>query len=260
MVQPDDSVLYGFFGSEEFLAFARDYPAHSVQPLHHHDVPQLLHAARGVMRMTTPTGYWVIPPGRGVWIPALMPHEIKMVGPVSMRTIYIGGDRGKQSVEKCSVIEVSALLRELIEALAIREPVAPEPCPRRHALGELMLIELTRAERLDLHVPMPADARLRRVCAAVLAHPERATTLEELADRFGASARTLRRLFHQSLGMSYATWRQQARLVEALALLSDGRPVAAISRELGYASPSAFTAMFKRVFGSPPRAVHANSG
>jgi AraC-like DNA-binding protein len=250
-------VLYAFFGSEELLVLACDYPAGSVQTVHRHDVPQLLHAARGVMRMTTPTGYWVIPPGRGVWISAFVPHEIRMVGPVSMRTLYLGGASGQQLGQQCSVIEVASLLRELLEALATTDGVLRGDVPRHRVLSELALIELSRAQRLDLHVPMPTDARLRRVCAAVLAHPERPVTLEELAEQSGASPRTLRRLFQDSLGMSFAVWRQQARLVEALALLGEGRPVAAISRELGYASPSAFTAMFKRMVGSPPTAASA---
>jgi AraC-like DNA-binding protein len=205
------------------------------------------------MRMATPDGYWVIPPGRGVWIPAFMPHEVRMVGAVSMRTLYVGCSIGPELASECAVVDVPPLLRHLLEQLAGAEPPAPEERPRRHALEDLVLIEIGRLQRLRLHVPLPADPRLRKLCDAVLASPDASRTLEDLEAVAGASARTLRRLFQQELGLSFAAWREQARVVEALARLEEGRPVSAVSRELGYAAPSAFTAMFKRVFGKSPR-------
>ncbi|MFT4047728.1 MAG: hypothetical protein QM661_13690, partial [Solimonas sp.] len=55
-----------FLDAGRTLGFALDYEAGALQPRHCHDAPQLLHAARGVMRVTTPQGYWVVPsPPRG---------------------------------------------------------------------------------------------------------------------------------------------------------------------------------------------------
>jgi AraC-like DNA-binding protein len=249
----DEIPLYPFFGSERLLVFAHDYEAGSMQHRHRHDVPQLLHAARGVMRMATPSGYWVIPPGRGVWIPAFLPHEIRMVGPVSMRTLYVGCPIDLRLAAECAVVGVPPLLQNLLAQLAGTEPPSPEERPRRQTIEDLVLIEIGRLERLRLHIPLPTDPRLRRLCDAIVAAPETNRTLEELADEVGASARTLRRLFQQELGMSFAGWREQACVVEALARLEEGRTISAVSRELGYAAPSAFTTMFKRVFGKSPR-------
>jgi AraC-like DNA-binding protein len=50
------------------------------------------------------------------------------------------------------------------------------------------------------------------------------------------------------------------RLVEALSRLALGHSVAAVARELGYASPSAFTAMFRRTLGATPRAYLRRAG
>ena len=46
--------------------------------------------------------------------------------------------------------------------------------------------------------------------------------------------------------------RQQARLLRALELLAEDRPVTSIALDLGYESPSAFIAMFRRAVGSTP--------
>lgn len=52
--------------------------------------------------------------------------------------------------------------------------------------------------------------------------------------------------------MSPARWVQQARLLHAVTLLAAGTPVTAVAGALGYATPSAFTAMFRRTLGTTP--------
>ena len=64
--------------------------------------------------------------------------------------------------------------------------------------------------------------------------------------------RTFTRTFRKETGMSFATWRQTVRLMEALSRLATGDPVTTVALDVGYSSPSAFTAMFRRAFGVPP--------
>lgn len=66
------------------------------------------------------------------------------------------------------------------------------------------------------------------------------------------SRRTLARRFRSETGMTIAAWRQQARMMEALARIGEGAPVTAAAFEVGYDSASAFSAAFRRVFGCPP--------
>ena len=73
-----------------------------------------------------------------------------------------------------------------------------------------------------------------------------------MAKQVAASPRTLERLFQKETGMTFGRWRQQLRLLHALRLLAAGRPVSAIALEVGYDSPSAFIAMFKRTLGTTP--------
>ncbi len=252
-MESEDVPLYPFFGGGRTLVFAHDYAAGSLQHCHRHNAPQLLHAARGVMRVTTPGGYWVIPPNRGVWIPAFMPHEIRMVGPVSMRTLYVDVSAAPARAMECAVVAVPPLLHHLLEELALADPRNPAPSsPRHQAMEDLVLIEIAQLEHLPLSVRMPRDHRMVKLCAALLEHPGDPSTLDDLAHRIGASTRTLRRLFQQEVGMSFVAWRQQVRLMEALARLAEGQQILRVSRDLGYAAPSAFVAMFKREMGCPP--------
>jgi AraC-like DNA-binding protein len=92
------------------------------------------------------------------------------------------------------------------------------------------------------------------MCNALLAEPANTQTLGEWAQRAGASERTLARLFEKELGMSFGQWRQQARLAHAAPLIARGMPLSQVADQLGYASQSAFTAMFRKTFGCPPTA------
>lgn len=52
--------------------------------------------------------------------------------------------------------------------------------------------------------------------------------------------------------MSFAEWRQQARLVHSLEKLAQGDTVGNVADALGYATASNFIAMFRRAFGETP--------
>ncbi len=64
--------------------------------------------------------------------------------------------------------------------------------------------------------------------------------------------RTFTRMFRRETHMSFAAWRQHVRLMEALSRLATGEPVTAVAFDVGYNSPSAFTAMFRKAFGAAP--------
>lgn len=232
-------------------AKARNYRSGET-PFHSHLRAQLIYAGSGVMRVETKEGCWVVPPVRGVWIPANTAHRVIMLGPVKMRTLYIRPDALPRSPDYCCLLEVSPLLRELILAL-LDEPLAYERTGRGGRITALILCELRFLKVPALHLPMPGEQRLHRLCQAIIANPESRNTLETLAEQQATSSRTLARQFQHETGMSFRQWRQQARLVEALGHLANHVPVALIAEKLGYRSASAFTAMFRRTLGSEPR-------
>ena len=100
---------------------------------------------------------------------------------------------------------------------------------------------------------MPRDARARRLARALLADPAQPVPLDRLTAGAGASGWTLERLFLAETGMTIGQWRGRLRLVRAVEQLAAGQPVTAVAGALGYATPSAFTAMFRAQLGGPPR-------
>ena len=219
---------------------------------HHHEWGQLVFSFSGVVRVSTERHTFLVPPSRAVWIPRGVVHAVTAVERCDLRTLYLLEPPSAEACwEGCRVLEVSPLLRELVVALAALS--AEVASPREAWLAALIRDELAQARSLRLGVDLPRDKRLRRLCEAMLEAPQRHARLEDWATEAGASARTISRLFRQELGSSYAQWRQQALLAHALRLAARRHPMQLIAAELGYASPSAFSAMVTRTVGMPPR-------
>ena len=230
-------------------AAAFEYADGTVLAAHAHPRAQLVYAVSGTMTVFTEAGVWVVPPQRAVWVPAESRHEIRMSGTVAMRTLYLGRGTPHDSADRCFVVSVRPLLRELILE-CVRLGGRHER--RRSALEGLLLDELREASVAPLYLPEPHDDRLVRITRALRADPGDARSLDEWARVVGAGTRTLARLFLAETGLSFRAWRQQARLLGSLELLAQGVPVARVSSELGYSSTSAFIHMFRRALGVTP--------
>ena len=70
----------------------------------------------------------------------------------------------------------------------------------------LILDELHHEQSLPLHLPMPRDRRLRRLCTTLLERPGDPRTLEEWAQSASASPRTLARLFVAETGLTFGAF------------------------------------------------------
>lgn len=56
--------------------------------------------------------------------------------------------------------------------------------------------------------------------------------------------------------MTFAQWREQARLLHALRRIAEGDKLIEVAMDCGYSSPSAFAAMFRRHFKTPPSSFY----
>ncbi|MFE7741087.1 helix-turn-helix domain-containing protein [Nocardia sp. NPDC057455] len=107
-------------------------------------------------------------------------------------------------------------------------------------------------KRIPIGARVPTDPRARQVADALAADPADPRTLAEFAVHVAASPRTLARLFVSQTGLGFGQWRTQARLAASLPLLAAGLPVARIAGRVGYGTPSAYVAAFRRAVGIPP--------
>lgn len=223
-------------------------------PRHRHFRAQLVFASEGVMTVTTTAATWVVPPQQAVWVPAGIEHEVYSQGPVSMRSLYVHPDATSGLPAECCVMAVEPLLRELIVKVAdLANRVDGAGARDSYArLVSVVLDELRGLKHAPLHLPLPRDPRLRCITEVLLAEPGDNRDLTAWGRRAGASGRTLARLFRRETGMTFAGWRRRLRLLAAVSRLGAGEPVTRVAYDLGYHSPSAFVAMFRRSLGMPP--------
>ena len=96
------------------------------------------------------------------------------------------------------------------------------------------------------------DPGARRHAEALLADPADHRTLREWGREVGASERTLARAFAAEAGVPFGRWRTLLRLQAALSMLAAGEPVSRVAGRVGYDTPSAFVAAFRRETGQTP--------
>jgi len=228
-----------------------DYPDQYQVPEHFHDQDQVVYACMGVMTVRTREGIWVVPPQRAVWIPAKVPHSISMHGAVSMRTLYLKPRLARGLPRTCQVINVSALLKELV-LHACHIPALDRRVKTEAHLIDLILDQLETVQTIPLQLPNPADRRALRVAEALWDDPSDPRPLAAICRTCGASKRTIERLFQQETGMTFGKWKQQLRLICAMRLIAGGAKISNAALDAGYSTPSAFISMFRRVLGTTP--------
>lgn len=218
---------------------------------------QLIYATRGVMTVRTDQCAWVVPPHRGVWIPAGFQYRVEMSGVVALRMLYIhvrprAADLFANSSRVCSVVNVTPLLRELIVRTVILGALDSSVPEQKRLIG-VIRDELKVLVAVPLQLPMPQDRRAAQFAAFVEADPGARVPIEKLLRKCGASRRTMERLYRSETAMSLGQWLRRQKLLHALRRLAAGDSVNTVALELGYNSASAFIAMFQRELGQTPK-------
>ncbi len=232
---------------------AYEYPSGFQVPEHAHGSDQLIYAISGLMEVSSDQNMWLIPPHFALWIPARTRHHIRMPGSVSMRTLYLRAGLAAGLKPRCAVLHVTPLLRELIF-----EAVNAGQLRTRNryecALRDLLLRQLQTASPMPTLITLPREARALAVAHAVLRNPAEPKTMAVLCFEVGVSVRTIERVFRHDVGASFESWRRQVRLMKAVELLVAGSSINELAYRVGYCQPSAFVEMFRRTFGTTPKA------
>jgi AraC-like DNA-binding protein len=109
-----------------------------------------------------------------------------------------------------------------------------------------------------LQLVYPSDPRGVRVAEVLSVDPGDPRSLNAICADAGASKRTIERIFLSETHLSLGQWRQQLRLVRSLRLLAAGEKITRVAFDLGYSTPSAFIAMFRKALGTTPRQYFAD--
>ncbi|EFN7983284.1 helix-turn-helix transcriptional regulator [Citrobacter sp. Cpo142] len=234
----------------DVLAIGTDYLPNILLNSHLHRRAQFLYGATGLIEVSTADGEWVIPPDSGVWIPENTAHETRMLN-VSTRSLYIEPTAAPRQNQKCEVLRVSPLLRQLLLE-SVDMPIEYDLNGRDGVLIQLTLHEIARAAPLPFYAPIPRDANLAKLCREFLKSPKITSLPHEWAEKLHKSERSFSRFFGAQTGLSFSDWRQQACLLSAITHISAGKSITEVAFDLGYNSVGSFSTMFKKWLGQTP--------
>lgn len=244
--------------SRAIVARSSSYPNRHHIKAHWHARAQFIFAVEGTMTVRTPRRSWIVPPSRALWVPAHTAHEIQMYGVVEMRSLYIHHAAAAAMPSTCVVLNVTPLLRELV-VRAVALPAHYDSDGDDGLLMKLLIAEIRRLPHCALDLPLPESSDLTQLCERILADLSTRRPCDFDACDMNTSTRTLYRRFLRETGITFARWKQQARLLESIRRLAEGTSVTTVAMDLGYESASAFSTMFRRSLGIGPRAFISRS-
>ena len=216
---------------------------------HTHHAHQLAWACVGVVSVTAGETTWILPPTRALWIPANVPHEVLAANGATMASTYLRPERAiTVTWTEPTPVKVTPLIRELVHCLGDDTLDAS----RRGRVEDVLVDLLEPAAVNTIDVRLPIDDRALDVALGLISNPADNASVNEWGSRVGASGRTLARAFVADTGVSFGRWRTMARIQAALQGLAEGDSVGTVAFAVGYSTPSAFVAAFRRETGTTP--------
>ncbi len=226
-------------------------PPQASYPTHRHAWGEFVYSFSGVMEVKLAGQHYIAPPQYGIWLPPDVEHRGLNRHEAVHSSLYVAAELCAALPQTTCALTLSPLARALLEHLRQHPPGLPQSAEEQRLL-QVLVDQLAHARSLGSYLPRSDDPALRALLQALEDNPGDPRSLAELAAQVHSTERTLSRRCQRDLGMSFAEWRQRLRVVKALPRLEGGDKVEAIALDLGYASASAFIAMFRILTGVTP--------
>lgn len=191
---------------------------------------------------------WTGEPGRVAEIAVF--HFAAVPEPV--RQLMLGRDHLAVALDEAACQRLRRLVREA-------DRYWQQPAPGMFLCHEHILLELSRLifEGNTAGAAASGGSSQNRVKEAIryfTAHMQEDPSLEEVAQKVGASAVHLRRLFHEVLQAAPKQVFDQLRFQRAMQLMTErGMKLESVGEACGFQSASAFSRAFKNKFGCSPQ-------
>ncbi|WP_294992594.1 helix-turn-helix transcriptional regulator [uncultured Stenotrophomonas sp.] len=219
-------------------------------PRHQHARGQLLGAHSGLLRIEIGDLHWLLPAGHIAWIPPALPHALASTAAFDGWSLYFSASACSRLPAVPRIVQPGALLQAAVLRALQWPHLALDAAQTR--LAGVIADEINASPPLPLALAQPRDRRLRRIAAALARAPHDNRSLEDWAAANGLSSRSLARIWQAETQMTPNQWRQRLRVLLALPRLLAGEPVTRVALSMGYDTPSAFIALFKREMGITP--------
>lgn len=223
-------------------------------PWHVHDLHQLIYAFEGAVEVEDDSARYKVPYQFAAWIPAGIQHRTA-IARVRSASIFLSPNLAPLESSEVRVIPANGLMREMI-LHALRWPIS-EPTNHTSQVFFQCFAELCREwvqEKVELVLPATDNRRIAAVVQYTrdnLPHVK----LEEVCLAVGMSARSLRRHFQTTMGISWEEYRLRLRMYAAVEKLDKSNfSISDVAEYIGYGSQQAFSRAFTAFMGMSPKA------
>jgi len=230
----------------------RDPARQTFYDWHVHPNHQLIFALDGPTHIETEAARYFLPLGRAAWIPAGVRHRT-LITDADGTSLYFARRAVADKAARVRILASDPLMREMA-LYAMRWPLgAAEKDPVAVSFFRTLSFLCARwlESELPLSLPSAKHPALARAMDHALARLDRATQAGALK-MAGMSERSFRRVFLSEIGMTWQAWLTQARILNAMMLLAQGRRVTDVAAQVGYRSLSAFAKAFAQLSGETP--------
>jgi AraC-like DNA-binding protein/quercetin dioxygenase-like cupin family protein len=221
---------------------------------HSHEVHQIEYAIGGVVEVETASAHYLLPPQQAAWLPAGLEHQATMNPDVKTVAVMFDQSLVQEPGDRARILAVSPLIREMM-IYALRWPI-DRADGDTESDGFFRTLANLVAEALDHEAPLSLPTADQPIVSAAIAYTKEhldSVTADDVSRAVSVSERTLRRLFHDTLGLSWRTYLLHARMLRAMALLAaPGQSVQETASAVGFESLSAFTRAFTQFCGETP--------
>ena len=225
---------------------------------HSHEVHQIEYALQGVVEVETDSAHYLLPPQQAAWIPAGLEHQAVMNPDVKTVAVMFDPALVAAPGDRARILAVSPLIREMM-IYALRWQIDRGPgSAEDEKVSDSFFRTLSNlvAEALDHEAPLSLPTSDHPIVAAAMAYTKAhldSVSAEDVSRAVAVSERTLRRLFQDTLGLSWRTYLLHARMLRAMALLAaPGQSVQETASAVGFDSLSSFTRAFAQFCGETP--------
>lgn len=226
-------------------------PAHGVYLPMRHRWSEFVYSYSGITEVQAGEDLFLAPPHLGLWIPAGTEHTSSNHNETVYCSFYIASKFCQRMPPEICVVVVTPLVQAMLDFL--RDNPAENTDPERQRLLRVLVDQLAHCQTTGSYIPATNHPDLDALLQELRSNPADGRSLDQLAEDFDMSKRTLMRHCQAELGMSLTEWRQRLKIVSALPLLQAGQSVESVALDLGYGTSSAFIAMFRRLTGTSPK-------
>jgi transcriptional regulator GlxA family with amidase domain len=220
---------------------------------HQHRLGQFVLVKNGVLYGHTCDARWLLKRNMAVWIPPETVHWGVAHERVDLLVLYLPAAACQFFEPGIKLIDASLLIVALCERLA--DPHAALTPARRNSMLDVLFGEIQCVPHSTLTLPLPHDARLKKVTDSLIANPAQRRSLADWGRLVGATDRTLARLLRRDTGLTFREWHNRLLLAEAWRGFAQGASNEELATMLGFASGDSFGHWFRRFSDECPSRV-----